>query len=429
MGEHLTVPAQARLDPVPALVRWAFYLFLFSLPFEYPGRSIPIETTTLTGALFVGIAALWPGRCFRLPPAALWLFLGYLYVYWVAIAMGGGFFAADALKSSLTMLLMILVIWAASGILQDQRVAERGLLVFGSACALLAAMTLLGVLTKAGLDPDTDTIRVTVLGQNPNRAARILMGGALVLLGLAYGRARAWIRPPLIVWPFIGAIAIAMIQGGSRGGLLALAIGLIMFVLAGTSLRTTIRNAAVAVLAVGVVAAFAARSPLIQRRFAMAGEGNFAKREQIFPSAFGMFLDRPLIGWGAENEYELARRLPQRYRTSRDTHNLVLHVLTTTGLVGALPFFAGLLFAVRAAWLGRRGPLGALPLALLIALLAGNLSGNYIALKVQWVAIALAFASYALARAAAPAGVTLPARMTRHRVPAIRSRGTVGRPA
>jgi len=73
----------------------------------------------------------------------------------------------------------------------------------------------------------------------------------------------------------------------------------------------------------------------------------------------------------------------------------VLHVLTTTGLLDAVPFFGGILLALRAAWRGRRGPLGVLPLALLVALLAGNMPAT-IVLKLQWVALALGFASSSL---------------------------------
>jgi hypothetical protein len=308
LGKHLTRAATSTPEPVPWPVRWAFYLFIFSLPFEYPDRTIPVETTTLTAALLIGTAMLWPTRCLRAPPLAV-VVRGVRVCLLGRRRVGGGYFATDAIRATIILLQLVLVVTIIANIMQEQQLTDRALLIFATACVLLAAMTLLGIGTRAGVDPDTEMVRMTVFGQNPNRAARILGGGVLVLVGLAYGRARALVRPPWLVWPFIAAIVLAVIHGGSRGGLLALGCGLMTYGVAGTTLKHKVRNAVVAVLVVGLVTAFAARSPLMQQRVALASEGNLAKREQIIPNALRMVLDRPLLGWGAENEYELQRRM------------------------------------------------------------------------------------------------------------------------
>ena len=386
------VAPRAYYVPVPALVRWTFYLFVFSIPFEAPAHALPLEVTTITGALFLLTTLMQPERFFRWPPRAVWAFLAYSGVYWVAVALGGAPLLAEATKSFAFLLQGILICWAAYHVLQDSRVTHVALVILGVACAILAVMTLFGIMTSLSVD-DSDVVRLTVLGQNPNRAARILMSGLLVLVGVAYGRDRPLIRPRFLIWPFAALIGFAIIQGGSRGGLLALAVGLATFMFAGNNLTTKVRNVVVGLLALTLLVIVVLASPLMQRRLAQAEQGNLAKREEIYPAALRMVAERPWIGWGAENQYELARRLPWEHRTTRDTHNLVLHVLTSAGLIGALPFFAGILLALGAAWTGRHGALGMLPLALLLALMAGNMSANNIALKVQWLALALALAS------------------------------------
>jgi hypothetical protein len=58
-----------------------------------------------------------------------------------------------------------------------------------------------------------------------------------------------------------------------------------------------------------------------------------------------------------------------------------------------VPFLIGLWLCVKQAWRGRNGNLGLLPLALLVALLAGGMSATTIYLKPQWFAFALAVAA------------------------------------
>ena len=385
------VAPRAYYVPVPALIRWTFYLFVFSIPFEAPAHALPMETTTMTGALFLLAALTQPQRFFRWPPRAVWAFLAYCGVFWIAVAAGGGQYLPEAAKSFAFVLQGILICWAAYHVLQDPRVTNVALVILGVACVILAFMTLFGIMTR--LSVDEDVVRLTVLGQNPNRAARILMSGLLALVGVTYGRDRPLIQPRFLIWPLVAVIGLAIIEGGSRGGLLALMIGLAVFMFAGTSLTTKVRNVLVGMFALTALVFVVLASPLMQRRIALAEQGNLAKREEIWPAALGMVVARPWIGWGAENLYELARRLPQEHRTTRDTHNLVLHVLTSAGLIGALPYFAGILLVLGAAWTGRHGALGMLPFALLLALMAGNMSANNIALKVQWLALALALAS------------------------------------
>ncbi|HEY7544925.1 MAG TPA: hypothetical protein VID27_08585, partial [Blastocatellia bacterium] len=57
------------LEVHPA-IRWTFYIFVFSIPFEYPPRTIPFEVHTVTGAIFLLVSLLQTKIAFRRAPKA-----------------------------------------------------------------------------------------------------------------------------------------------------------------------------------------------------------------------------------------------------------------------------------------------------------------------------------------------------------------------
>jgi O-antigen ligase len=385
-------PALMAAPPAPQpgrLVRWALYGFMFSLAFDAPGR-LPIELTTMTGALLLLAALTQPRLCFGRRPAAFWWFLGYLYVYWLAFVVSGARHAGDAVRSFLFAFQALLIFLVAFNLMRFEAVARRAWKALVIAAVILAAMTVLGIMTKVGIGSQ----RVTVFGQNPNRAGVLLAIGLLATIGLSYGPSHT-IRRRWLAWPGAALIGMAMIQGGSRGSLIAMAVGLWIFSFYGRSFGIKVRNAAIAILALTFIGWLALQSPVMQHRIEQAQAGDLAGRQNIFPAAWHMFTDRPVIGWGPDNQYVLAvrLRLPPALWASRDTHNLVLEVLTGTGVAGTIPVFLGFWLCFWAAWRARAGPEGILPLAMLVAMLVADMSGNYIVLKLQWAILAYAAAS------------------------------------
>ena len=384
-------PVQTPYGRPNLLVRWALYAFIFSLPFDLPGR-LPLELTTLTGAGFLAATLLQPRVCYSRRPSAVWWFLGYLYAYWLAYVLGGARFTTEAIRSSLFYFQGLLIFCACFNLMRHPNIMKRVLLILVIGAGILALMTVFGI----GKFVDSDTQRATVFGQNANRAARMLCAGLLAAIGFVYGRAKVSWRASWIAWPLAALIGLAMIMGGSRGGLLAMAAGVWMFSLTGKSFAIRLRNNVIALVMIGLAAWGALQSPLMQRRIALARGGNLAGRQDIFPAAYQLFKQRPLMGWGPSNQYMLAVRLglPPQLHQTRDTHMLFLEVLTATGLAGSIPFLTGLGICCVAGWKARRGTEGILPTAQIAALLVGNLSGNYIMLKLQWVLLAYAMASW-----------------------------------
>ena len=389
-GQPLPYAMAAQARP-SAILRWALYGFVFSLPFDAPGR-LPLELTTMTGALFLAVCLLQPGLCFGRRPSVTWWFLGYLYVYWAAYVVGGAQFTPDAVRSSLFYIQALLIFVACFNLMRDPKIARQVMIVLAVAALVLALMTILGIETAK----DSDSQRVTVFGQNANRAARVLLAGALAFVGLVVGRPQKALRPSVLAWPAFALCVLGMIMGGSRGGLVAFAAGLWMFSMTGPTISARARNIVITLVLLGGAGFAAYKSPLMQERMQLAAQGNLAKREVIFPAAFAEFKSRPLIGYGPGNQYVLAVRLglPPKLHQTRDTHNLFLEVLTATGVLGTVPFLWGLWVCCWSAWKARRGIEGILPAAQMMSTMVGNLTGNYIVLKLQWVLLAYAMASW-----------------------------------
>lgn len=378
------------------IVRWGFYVFVASIPFEFPARSIPLEVTTITGCVFLLTTLLQPRRCFARAPAALWWFAAFLYLFWVSFVLHGGVHFNEALKSFVTYSQLGLIFWAAFNLIRDGAIGARALLLLGLACVLLGALTVFGAVH---LDPDwvKESGRVTMFGQNANRAGLSLASGALALVGLTYAQNRNLIRPRLLVWPLLALLGMAMLQGGSRGSLLALTIGLWTFTISAGTMVVKLRNTVVTLFGVGLLVWAGWQTPLIRSRFERAGDMDLAGREQIFPTALRMFVEKPLTGWGpSQNKYEIGYRLPLQGHARRDAHNLVLEVLTSGGLLSGIPFFLGTWLCVWGAWRARRGEYGSLPFAMVVALLAANMSSNYIAFKLHWLVMAFGAAAGSL---------------------------------
>ena len=125
--------------------------------------------------------------------------------------------------------------------------------------------------------------------------------------------------------------------------------------------------------------------------------GSLSGREEIWGQALGMFFEKPLVGWGP-NTYsvELANRVQYQAGERRATHNDIMCLLTSTGLLGTVFFGLGLWSCLRDAWKSRLGPAGLLPFALTIAALTMGLSSDTLGHKSLWIILAVAAANGAI---------------------------------
>jgi O-antigen ligase len=391
-----------RVNPV---VRAALYLFVLSIPFELPRVQLPLEVPTLTGFVFLAATVLNPTACYRRIPGTFLWFVVYLWVFGASTYVNTVDQGGDALRLFIAMAQLVMLFWVIVNLMQDRRILGGVLLAFAIACTLRAGMQVLGVGATVR-EVWTGGARVTALGQNANLSAIILSAGLVTVLGLRARSAPGLPRLGLLAWPLATLIGIAVIQTGSRGGLLCAGAGILVFLLRGRTVGQRVRNGLLALLAVGALAFGAYRTDLMRNRFeAAAREGNLAGRERIYPAAFEMVQERPWLGWGpVENQAQIALRVDELEEGRRDAHNLVLELLTTTGLIGTLPFLIALGLCLRNAWRARRGPADLVPLALLATVLVGTITGTWIASKILWLAMAVAAGAPLAARPAVMTG-------------------------
>jgi O-antigen ligase len=371
----------------------ALCVCLASFPFEFPLRTFRWEVPTMTTSLFLLTTLFQPRACyFSYIPGSIWWLGAYLYACALALSLKGFVSLPDTAQETILFIQALLFFWACANLLRHDGVARAALWSFVIACVVRAALPFMGI-GRTGETVWTGGERITAFGQNANWSAKLLATAVVALVGLMYVHPRAPHRFRWLALAAIAGLGVAIVDTGSRGGLLALAVGLLAFAVgpsSGRSAWATVRNGLIGVASIAFLAFAAMRTEVMRNRFADTAEtGNMAGREVLFPTLWGMFLERPWTGWGVANQrFELADRIAERNRLQRDTHNLVLETLTTAGILGTIPFFVALGLVVRGAWRARRGFHGIAPAALLAMHLVGAMSGNPITSKLFWLVCA-----------------------------------------
>jgi O-antigen ligase len=374
--------AIASLRPLPS-VRYAYYAFIFSIPIETLDIGLQGGMSSLskfTGLFFIAVALLQPQVCFKKPTKAFWCFAAYLFAYGCLAIFQPPEYMRDIVLRSATLFQLMILFWISCSLLEHQEMRSGTLVTFGGSCLLLSVFLITGAQA-------IDQGRVTALDQNANTLAGVLSLGLLGLLGLTYGRDEFDRNMRLFVWPALGLLAAGIVVTGSRGALLSMMIGILFLMVRRGQSSLKVKMIVVFVLVAGFLAWFSYQNEAIWARWERAyAQGNLSGREEIFPKAWAMFTEKPLFGWGPVSNYiELGARFDDE---AVDPHNLYLWILTETGLFGAIPFFTGLWFCWRAAWKGRHGAEGPIPLALLACVLSINMAATWHCRKVFWLVLA-----------------------------------------
>lgn len=385
------------------LVRWAFYLSVFTIPFAnlyLPGTGGKVGVLRIVQLLMLGGVISQPRVCLRWVPTALFWFLGYIAVriawgWWLTPDLAGSWW-----PESREFIAFLPWLWVMFNVLQFPDARRGGLWALGLGCSLCALCHIAGIGVAAvqnGLDN-----RSSVFGVNANELGATYATAVIALLGLWMLQPRTWSQR-LLPFPLIAIIGVAMAKTGSRTAMLILITGVLVLLLFGEAFGSKTRRVASLVLLGAVVGVILWQIPTVMQRFEEINPQNIGQRNpraRMAPVLWEMFLRSPVYGLGPDSyQWELTRRaMPYLINQRRliVSHNLALKLLVETGIIGFLVFAGGLKAALAAAWRARLKPCGPLPLALLLPLVIGGATvthpDHYLTF---WVAIAYALAGTA----------------------------------
>jgi len=308
------------------------WIFVFSMPFEsLVGVSGVAVIPRATGALALGLALLSVVISGRFRRWHAFHVIALLFWLWAAL----GLFFANRMErlpyKFWTYAQLLLVLWMIWELVPSKQRA-LGLLtayVFGAYVAVFG--TIIAYRKEAGL-----LRRFTAGGSDPNDLAMTL---ALALpmawyLGITY-------RQPLLRWACraylpVGLVAIGLT--GSRGGMLASMIGLLIVPLSMTTLSPGRLVTAVAMLGISGALAVAYIPDRIVERLATTGseveDFSFGGRFKLWVAGVEAFTQRPVIGYGTGGFK--AAVTPKLGQMSQVAHNSYVSVLVEQGVVGFL---------------------------------------------------------------------------------------------
>lgn len=374
------------------MVQAAFLAFVLMIPVEtilyFKNEGDPtaggVTISWLLGLLLFGLALLEPRRCFQKLPAAFWMIAWYLAAcavsqLWIPSALDARFAAQQ-----MTMLQMLALFLISVNLFADAKFRGAVLRGYGWWVTVVAAALVLGYFQVI-------EGRSSIESQNPNVTAGMFALGALCLAGDPRITGTRLLQARVVATvPAIAVLILAILQTGSRGGLVVFAVGILALgACAGKTTRARrllIAGAVVGAVILLVVQQFSQGTATAARLDAAWSDGDTAGRADIWKTAWAMFLERPFFGYGATNNlFTLGVQLNYPFR---DTHNLLLAVLTEVGLVGALPFIGAIIYALWLAWRygGRTGD--GLPFALMAALITLVFPSTAYHQKIFWVVFA-----------------------------------------
>lgn len=334
---------------VAAAVRRPFvgmYLSVILMPLESIGRVIP-DFSALTWAklalvmtFLAWLLVAMIARTHVVLPRRSWLLLAVYLIALTATAAYGA--TTESLWGLVALLGQMALVLLVVNLVRDEREFRHLLwaIVLGSVPVVLVGVldivtgtSVLGTVpVQSYASSRLEVFRITATFYDPNALGRYLAFAFCVTLGIAMmPRYRAWI-PVLAV--LLSAQGLCLVYSFSRGGLLALAVGLVVYAVWTSSIHTSVLRLTALLGALVAVVSINVGPLVVLLERVTGGAASVAldfSRLRIWSAAIQAFAAHPLIGVGPDS---VPVALGEYVGAPVSPHNLYIEIALGVGVLG-----------------------------------------------------------------------------------------------
>jgi O-antigen ligase len=315
------------------------FMLAFSIPFEYwsvVGFDAGASTVkVITIAYLVTSMPLFRSR-FRITSVkdVLWPFVFFLVIQLISSVVelrpGHGF---DDLFNVRLVQLLIMFVVVVNHLTYTAGLSTKVVGVF------VLGMTVMGLLHQFGYAVDSSSLsvrsRITLFGENPNDIGMKAALALVMILSIVLERGINWFALKMAFASMFFPIVALLVGAGSRGAFLMMIAGsgLLLLLLQGRGRGYKMFAFGFAVVTVLYIVELVISNEMYATRLNRTFQEGDIGREEIWKSAWSIFLDNPVLGTGRARFLEI---MELNLGQARPAHNLLLEVLATAGLLGGV---------------------------------------------------------------------------------------------
>lgn len=314
-------------------------LFVFSLPFEYwdPfGIASFFTVTKMAGFGYAVLAFLTIKESFD---KEVFKYVRYLLFFWIWLVLLSMFNYIGTNTVSVlnfTLFQNITLYWLIASDLKKGNIQIKTLML-----AFVISIVLMNILLTLDIGLGQEYVegisRLTFFGNNPNILG--LFAGLAIVFSLYFilNPHKAFGKKGFLLLLALPTYINLLLLSASRGALITTGFSIVlMFLMNKTTPFKRILQVGLLVIAASYFMEKLLESELMYKRMTQfIEEENTAGRVDIWEDVIEIAEKRPLIGFGATG-YE--SEMVKKYGVYKDTHNLFLYILVTTGIVGLTIF-------------------------------------------------------------------------------------------